>query len=174
MSASCLGLRPPALMTDGWFPRVQAVSSSGECNAFLERPDHVFLHGARWGRLLCACVCLPSLRRGQPNAAAPEARWTLCWAGWLSWGPLRLTRSLAIWRQGWSPNSVDDLLSVENSRLCTIREGGNDDGSMYLDLRGEAEWMTMSYPLWQSSNDKTWCQPELYWCGSLGAADCFI
>ena len=26
----------------------------------------------------------------------PEARWTVCWAGWLSWGLLRWTRSLAI------------------------------------------------------------------------------
>ena len=35
-------------------------------------------------RLLWACVRFPSLRRGQPSAAALEARWTLCWTGWLS------------------------------------------------------------------------------------------
>ena len=36
MSASCLGLRPPAAMTDGRFPPVQAVSSADLCNVFLE------------------------------------------------------------------------------------------------------------------------------------------
>ena len=97
MSTSCLGLRPPAAMTDGWFPPVQAVSSADLCNAFLEHHDHTFLLGARWRRLLWACVCLPSLWHGQPSAAEPEARWTLCWAGWLSLGLICLTRSLAIW-----------------------------------------------------------------------------
>ena len=47
-------------------------------------------------RPLWACVRLPSLRRGQPSASVPEAKWTLCCAGWLSWGLLRWTRSLAI------------------------------------------------------------------------------
>ena len=41
MSANCLGLRPPAAMTDGWFPPVQAISSAGLCNDFLEH--HAFL-----------------------------------------------------------------------------------------------------------------------------------
>ena len=100
ISASCLVFRPPAAMTDGWFPPVQAVSSADLCNAFLEHHDRAFLLGVRWRRLLCACARLPSLRRGQPSAAAPEARWTLCWAGRLSWGLLRLTCSLAIWCQG--------------------------------------------------------------------------
>ena len=36
MSANCLGLRSPAAMTDGWFPPVEAASSAGLCNAFLE------------------------------------------------------------------------------------------------------------------------------------------
>ena len=38
MSASCLGLRPPAAMTDSWFPPVQAVSSADLCNAFFGAP----------------------------------------------------------------------------------------------------------------------------------------
>ena len=96
MSAICFGLRPPAAMTDGWFLPVQAVSSAGLCIAFLERHAHAVVFGALWRRLLRAYVCLPSLRRGQPSAAAPEARWALCWAGWFCWGLLFLTRSLAI------------------------------------------------------------------------------
>ena len=91
MSANCLGLRPPAATTDGWFPPVQTVSSAGLCNAFLERYDRAFHLGARWRLLLWACVHLPSLWRGQPSAAALEARLTLCCAGWLPWGLLRLT-----------------------------------------------------------------------------------
>ena len=47
MSASCLGLRPPAAMTDGRFPPMQAVSLADLCNAFLENHDRVFLLGAR-------------------------------------------------------------------------------------------------------------------------------
>ena len=73
MSASCLGLRPPAAMTDGWFPSVQAVSSAGLCNTFLKLHSLAFLLGTHWRRLLWACMCLPSLRCGQPSAAAPEA-----------------------------------------------------------------------------------------------------
>ena len=96
MSANCLGLRPPAAMTDGLFPPVHAVSSAGLCKAFLEHHDHAFLLRARRRRLLWACVCLPSLRRGHTSEAAPEARRTLCWAGRLSGGRLRLTRGLAI------------------------------------------------------------------------------
>ena len=40
-----------------------------------------------------------------------------------------------------------DLLSVENPGLCTIQEGGNDDGSAYLDLCGKAEQMTLPHSL---------------------------
>ena len=39
MSASCLGLRPPAALTDGWFPPMQAVSPAGLCNAFFGHHD---------------------------------------------------------------------------------------------------------------------------------------
>ena len=46
MSASCLSLRTPAAMTDGWFLPVQAISSASLCNPFLERHNHVFLLGA--------------------------------------------------------------------------------------------------------------------------------
>ena len=80
MSASCLGLRLPVAMTDGWCPPVQAVFSAGLCNAFLELNNHDFRFGARWRRLVWACVCLPSLKRAQPSAAAPEARWNPCLA----------------------------------------------------------------------------------------------
>ena len=111
MSASCLGLRPPAAVTDGWFPPVLAVSSAGLCDASLELHDRAFLLGARWGRLLWACVRLPALWRGQPSAAAPEARWTLSRAGWLSWGLLRLTRGLAIWCQIWRVSSIGETAS---------------------------------------------------------------
>ena len=52
MSASCLGLRPPAAVTDGWLPPVQAVSSAGLCDAFLEHHDRVFLLRVSWRRLL--------------------------------------------------------------------------------------------------------------------------
>ena len=106
MSASCLKLKPLAAMTDGWFSPVQAVSLAGLCNAILERHDHAFLLGARRRRLLWACERLPSFRRRQPSVASLGARWTLCWAGWLSWGLLSLTRSLAIWCLGWSASSV--------------------------------------------------------------------
>ena len=47
ISDSCLGLRPPAAMTDGRFLPVQAVSSADLCNAFLEHHDRAFLLGAR-------------------------------------------------------------------------------------------------------------------------------
>ena len=77
MSTSCLGLRPPAAMTDGWFPLVQAVSSADLCNAFLEHHNRTFLLGACWRRRLWACGCLPFLWCGQPSAAATEAGWTL-------------------------------------------------------------------------------------------------
>ena len=60
MGASCLGLRPPAAMTGGWFPPVQAVSSAGLCNPFLEHRERAFLLGARWRRLFWACERLPS------------------------------------------------------------------------------------------------------------------
>ena len=154
MSTSCLSLRPPAAMTDGWFLPVQAVSSAGLCNTFLEHHDHTFLLGACWRRLLWACVRLPSSWRGQPSAAAPEAGWTLCWGGWLSWGLLCSTCGLAIWCQGWSASSVGETTPVtwsaqiENQGLCTLQEDGNDDdGPVYLDLCGEAARVTLPISL---------------------------
>ena len=51
MSASCLGLRPPAAMTDGWFPPVQAVSSADLCNAFLEHHGRALSLGVRWKKI---------------------------------------------------------------------------------------------------------------------------
>ena len=45
------------------------------------------------------------------------------------------------------------MFPVENPGLCTVHEGGNGDGSAYLDLHGEAERMTLPYCLWQSSKE---------------------
>ena len=52
------------------FPPVQAVSSANLCYTFLEHHDHAFLHGARWRRLLWACIRVPFLWRGHPSTAA--------------------------------------------------------------------------------------------------------
>ena len=114
MNTSFLDLRPPAAMTDCCFLPVRAVSSGGLFKAFVELECHccAFLLRARWRRLLLACLCLASLRRGQPSTATPEAGWTVCWAGWLSWGLLCLTYSLAIWCQRWSASSVDETTQV--------------------------------------------------------------
>ena len=129
MSANCFSLRPSAAMTDGQFLPLQAVSSAGLCNTFLECYDLDFLLGAHWRRLLWEWVCVPLLWCGQPSATAPEARWTICWAGWLSWGLLCLTSSLAIWCQRWSASSVCETevawsALLENPGLCTIQVGG--------------------------------------------------
>ena len=73
--------------------------------SFLELAEEdCFWHAHYW--------ILPSLWHGQPSAAAPEARWTLCWASWLSWGLLHLTRGLAIWCQEWSAGSVGKTTPV--------------------------------------------------------------
>ena len=37
------------------------------------------------------------------------------------------------------PPQQPDLLLIENPGLCTVQESGNDDGPVYLELRGEAE-----------------------------------
>ena len=63
-----------------------------------EHHDRGFLLGARRRRLHWACVCLPFLRRGQLSAAAPEARWSICWAGWFSRGLLPKNM-----KQSWLP-----------------------------------------------------------------------
>ena len=47
MSASFLGLRPPAAMTDGRFPIVRAVSAANLWKTSSARHGHVFLLGAR-------------------------------------------------------------------------------------------------------------------------------
>ena len=45
------------------------------------------------------------------------------------------------------PLKKPDLLPTENLGLCTVLEGGNDDGPVYLDLCGEAERVTLPYSL---------------------------
>ena len=45
------------------------------------------------------------------------------------------------------PLQKPDLLPIENPGLCTVQEGGNDDGPVYLDLCGEAERVTLQYSL---------------------------
>ena len=49
------------------------------------------------------------------------------------------------------PLQKPDLLLIENPGLCTVQEGGNDDGPVYLDLCGVAEQVTLPYSLRQSS-----------------------
>ena len=45
------------------------------------------------------------------------------------------------------PLQWPDLLPIENPGLCTVQEGGNDDGPVCLELRGEAERVTLPYSL---------------------------
>ena len=45
------------------------------------------------------------------------------------------------------PLKQPDLLLVDNPSICTAQEGGNDDGSVYLDLSGEAERVTLPHSL---------------------------
>ena len=45
------------------------------------------------------------------------------------------------------PLQQPDLLPIKNPGLCTVQEGGNDDGPVYLDLCGEAEQATLPYSL---------------------------
>ena len=40
-----------------------------------------------------------------------------------------------------------DLLPIENPGLCTVQEGENDSGPVYLNLCGEAEQVTLPYSL---------------------------
>ena len=144
MSTSCLNLWPPAATTDVWFLPVQAVSSADPCSAFLEHHDHTFLLGACWRRLLWACKCLPSLWRGQPSAAAPEARWTLCWAGLLSWALLHSTHGLAIWCQGWSASSIGEIAPVAWSA------SDREPRSLHLTGGWERRWPCIPGALWRS------------------------
>ena len=57
---NCLSRSPPAAMTDGWFMPVQAVSSAGLGNAFLEHHDHTFLLGACWKGFWSDCYLVLS------------------------------------------------------------------------------------------------------------------
>ena len=45
------------------------------------------------------------------------------------------------------PLQYPDLLQIENPGLCTVQEGGNDDGPAYLDLCGEVARVTLPYSL---------------------------
>ena len=45
------------------------------------------------------------------------------------------------------PLQWPDPLPLENPGVCTVQEGGNDDGFVYLDLCGEVELVTQSYSL---------------------------
>ena len=177
MSTICLGLRPPAAMTDDWFPPVQAISSAGLCNAFSEHHDRAFLLGAYWRRLRWACVCLSSLWHGQPSAAAHEARWTVWWADWLSWGLLHSTRRLAIWCQEWSAGSVDETAPVAWSASDRETRTLHRTGEWYrwwpciprASWRGRAEdsltVFQMNCWLWTSScQDPCWLWHHLRWC----------
>ena len=97
---------------------------------------------------------------GQPSTTAPEARWTLCWAGWRSWGLLYMTcTDVALPFDAKIKNGAQavlvkslklDLLPVDNPGLC-ITQGGWNDHSCLPNLHGDVEWMTLSYSLWPSS-----------------------
>ena len=101
--------------------------------------------------MLWARVCLPPLRRDQPSATAPEAKMTLWWAGWLhedffvSHVVLPFDAKNEVQAALVKPLIKPDLLPVENPDLYTAQEDGKDDGSVYQDLRGEAERMTLPY-----------------------------
>ena len=45
------------------------------------------------------------------------------------------------------PLQWPDLLPIENPGLCAVQEGGNVDGPVYLELRGEAERVALPYSL---------------------------
>ena len=126
MSATCLDLRLLSAVT------VQAVSSAGLCNTVAVTMQAVssaglcntvgvpWLRFPSWSSLKKTALgmCMSSiLEICQPGAAAHEARWTACLAGWLSWGLLCLTCSLASWCQGWSA-----LLSTQG-HLRMIHQG---------------------------------------------------
>ena len=49
------------------------------------------------------------------------------------------------------PLQLPDQLPIENPGLCTVQEGGNDNGPVCLDLCGEAKRVTLPYSLCQSS-----------------------
>ena len=89
--------------------------------------------------------------------AASEAKWTLA-------GQAGFLDNFFIWHIVLPLDAKDgvqaalmkllkqpDLLLLENPGLCIVQEGRNDDGSVYLDLCGQEEWMTLPYSLWQSS-----------------------
>ena len=43
------------------------------------------------------------------------------------------------------PLQQPDLLPMENLGLCTVQEGRNDDGRVYLDFCGKAERVILPY-----------------------------
>ena len=45
------------------------------------------------------------------------------------------------------PVQYFDLLPVEDPSLCTVQGDGNDDSSVYMDLRGKEEQITLPYSL---------------------------
>ena len=70
------------------------------------------------------------------------------------------------------PLKQPDLLPIENPGLCTVQEKWNDDCSVYLDLCGEAERVTLPYSLWQSFKGTAGFTPAvvriLADCGIIG------
>ena len=44
-----------------------------------------------------------------------------------------------------------NLLPIENPGVCIVQVDGNDNGSLYLDLCGETERVTLPYSLLRSS-----------------------
>ena len=158
MNISCLSLRPPAAVTAGWFLPVKAVSLAGLCNAFLEHQDHAFFLGAFWRRLLWACTCVYHNCDVTVHCTASEARQTLCWAGWLSWGCLCWICSLAFWCQGWSTSSIAEIAQVAQST------SNPEPRSLHHTGGWEWQWLctpvsslplALPHSLWQSSKETT-------------------
>ena len=106
-------------------------------------------------RLLWAYVCLPSLERGQLHLEQ----------GTLYAGQAGSLDDFFIWHVVLPVYAQDgaqaalvkspqhpELLPMEDPGLHTIQKS-KDDGSVYLCLCGDAEWMMLPYSLWQSSQE---------------------
>ena len=156
MTASCLGLGPPAAMIYGWFPHVQAVSSADLCNAFLEHHDHAFLLGARWRRPLRQAYIF------HPCDVVGPAQLHLKQDGLYAEGRLALLRTSSF--DTWSCQLMPRIelkqrwLNCSSSLVCFHREARS------LHRTGEWErrqpgipgfsWrdgVTLQYSLWQCS-----------------------
>ena len=92
MSTNSFGLRPPSVMADSHLRKLslQLVSivlswCTTIVHSFLELAEEdYFGHWSSLKKTGFGVHTSSILVTWQPSTAAPEARWTLCWAGWLS------------------------------------------------------------------------------------------